>query len=158
MNISRFLSEQGVPFEILAHEPTYDSQHLAHALHAPGHMVAKTVLLAADHGYVYYVAVLPATSMVDLEAASKALGGVSLAMATEVDMGNLCPDCEVGAVPPFGSKYGMRTIVDESLVNDEWIVFEGNTHCEAIRMRFEDFADLEHPLVLSIAVPPLSHA
>ena len=54
-------------------------------------------------------------------------------------------DCELGALPPFGSQYGVRTLMDRMLLEDEEIVFEGNTHHEAIRMRHKDYASLEHP-------------
>lgn len=153
MNVQKFLKERRVPFEILAHEPTYDAQHMAQAVHVPGREVAKTVLLRANHGYKYIVAVLPATNMIDFRRASEDLGGTELALATEVEMAEICPDCEMGALPPFGSQYGLKTVVDESLVADESIVFEGNTHAEAIRMKFADFCDIEHPLVLPISAP-----
>src|SRR5690349_21088008 len=157
MNIQRFLNERRVPFDILTHEPTYDAQHMAQAVHVPGHEVAKTVLLRADHAYSYIVAVVPATRMIDFRKACHALGGTDLALATEVEMANLCPDCEIGALLPFGSKYGVKTVVDESLSEDEYIVFEGNTHAEAIRMKFANFCNLEHPLVLPISQPAECH-
>jgi Ala-tRNA(Pro) deacylase len=158
MNIQTFLHERRVPFDILSHEPTYDAQHMAHSVHVSGHEVAKTVLLRANHAYSYIVAVLPATRMIDFARARRALGGPELALATEVEMSSLCPDCEIGALPPFGSQYGLKTVVDESLAEDEYIVFEGNTHAEAIRMKFADFLDLEQPLVLAISSPAMSHA
>jgi Ala-tRNA(Pro) deacylase len=157
MNIQRFLNERRVPYDILTHEPTYDAQHMAQAVHVSGHEVAKTVLLRADHAYSYYVAVLPATRMIDFSKVRQALGDMDLALATEMEMANLCPDCEIGALPPFGSQYGLKTIVDESLREDEYIVFEGNTHAEAIRIKFADFCGLEHPLVLPITVPAYAH-
>ena len=64
------------------------------------------------------------------------------------------PDCEMGTLPPFGSQYGMKTMVEESLTQDEVIVFEGNNHHEAIRMQFEDFQHIEEPLVAKFAVQP----
>lgn len=158
MNIQTFLHGRGVRFDILTHEPTYDAQHMAQAVHVSGHEVAKTVLVRADHAYSYIVAVLPATRMIDFAKASRALGGAELALATEVEMSSLCPDCEIGALPPFGSQYGLKTVVDESLLLDEHIVFEGNTHAEAIRMRLDDFRNLEHPLVLPISSPAVCHA
>jgi Ala-tRNA(Pro) deacylase len=151
MNVQKFLKDRGVPFDVLTHEPTYDSQHLAQAVHVPGREVAKTVLLRANHGYKYIVAVLPATTMIDFAKASKNLGDSELALATEIEMADICPDCEIGALPPFGSHYGLKTLVDEALAADEWIVFEGNSHTEALRTRFADFCDLEHPLVMPIA-------
>jgi Ala-tRNA(Pro) deacylase len=157
VNIQTFLTARTVPFDILTHEPTYDAQHMAHAVHVSGHEVAKTVLLRANHAYSYVVAVLPATRMIDFEKATRALHGVELALATETEMASVCPDCEIGALPPFGSHYGLKTVVDESLAQDEWIVFEGNTHDEAIRMRFEDFRRLENPVLLPIATPAVCH-
>jgi Ala-tRNA(Pro) deacylase len=158
MNIQTFLNERGVRFDVLTHDPTYDAQHMAQAVHVSGHEVAKTVLLRADHAYSYIVAVLPATRMIDFAKACRALGGAELALATETEMSSLCPDCEIGALPPFGSQYDLKTVVDDSLVEDEYIVFEGNTHAEAIRMRLADFLDVEHPLVLAISSPAVAHA
>jgi Ala-tRNA(Pro) deacylase len=117
-----------------------------------GSEVAKTVLLRADRGFQYVVAVLPAPRHVDLDRVATALGRSKLELATEVEIAEHCPDCEMGALPPFGSQYGMPTIVDEALAEDEEIVFEGNTHHESIRMRFADYRRLEQPLIARISV------
>jgi Ala-tRNA(Pro) deacylase len=151
MNTQQFLTKHDVTFDVLMHEPTYDAQHLAHAVHVPGCEVAKTVLLRANHGYKYMLAVLPASRRIDFELASKSLGGCELHMATELEMANACPDCEIGALPPFGTQYGMETLVDHALANCETIVFEGNTHREAIRVRFADYCRLEQPLILPLS-------
>jgi Ala-tRNA(Pro) deacylase len=75
------------------------------------------------------------------------LGGSELSLATEEEVASHCPDCEWGVLPPFGSRYGLRTIVDESLLKEPEIVFEGDTHREAVRMRFDDFRHIEDPLI-----------
>jgi Ala-tRNA(Pro) deacylase len=147
MNITTFLEERRCRFEHVFHHPTYSAQRLAHELHVSGREVAKTVLLRADGGEKFVVAVLPANKRIDLDQASKLLGGRKLELATESEVGKHCPDCEFGALPPFGSRYGMETIVDSNLAEDEEIVFESNTHEEAIRMRFDEFRQLEQPLV-----------
>ena len=149
MNIQEFLGRHDVPFEVMTHEATYDAQHLAQAVHTSGHHAAKTVLLRAGEDYV--VAVLPATHSIDFEKLKTALEVESVTLATEVEMASRCPDCEIGALPPFGSHYELPTIVDEPLSNDEEILFEGSTHSEAIRMRFEDFARLEKPRIFQIS-------
>jgi Ala-tRNA(Pro) deacylase len=158
MNLVKFLEEREIGFEVLPHRETYDAQHMAQALHVSGHHVAKTVLLRADGGFAYIVAVLPATRRVNLERASAALGGSRLELGTEHELSEHCPDCEFGALPPFGSQYDMRTLVDEELTSAERIVFEGNTHHEAIRMRFEDFQQLENPLIAPFAESPASYS
>jgi Ala-tRNA(Pro) deacylase len=151
MNVQNFLTQQNVPFDVLEHESAYDALRVAQALHVPGIEVAKTVLLRANHDDNFIVAVLPATCSIDLDQVSDALGGSMIELATESEVGEHCPDCELGALPPFGSQYDMQTVVDESLAVDEEIVFEGNTHQEAIRMKYQDFLQVERPMVLSFA-------
>jgi Ala-tRNA(Pro) deacylase len=147
MNVTKFLEEGRYEFERVPHRPTYSAQHLAHELHVRGREVAKTVLLRANGDYTFVVAVLPANKNIDFREASKLLGGAKVQLATEVDIAEHCPDCDFGVLPPFGSRYGMKTIVDASLAEDEDIWFEGNTHDEAIRMKFAEFCRLEEPLV-----------
>lgn len=152
MNIQQYLKEKGVFFTVHLHPDTFDSQHLAEQLHEPGRNVVKTVLLHANHGFVYVVAVLPATHHVDLKRLSMVLGQSELRLATNDEITRCCPDCEYGVLPPFGSQFGMKTIVDEALAHDEFIVMQGNTRHEAIRMTFKDYYNLERPLMASFAV------
>jgi Ala-tRNA(Pro) deacylase len=153
MKLQDFLLDRHVNFDVLQHEDTFDSQHLAEAVHVSGRQVAKTVLLRMDHGYKYAVAILPATHLINLETVSQLLGGARVELATEYEIAQRCPDCEMGVLPPFGSAYGLETVLDESLRHAEQIVFEANTHQEAIRMAGEDFLKLECPLVGSFAQP-----
>jgi Ala-tRNA(Pro) deacylase len=150
MKVSDFLREQHVPFDVLPHETTFTAQHMAQALDVPGDNVAKTVLLKVDGEYV--LAVLQATHAVHFDRAARALGTDNVELAAEEEITRLFPDCEPGAVPPFGSKYGVRTLVDESLTEDEYIVFEGNTHQEAIYMRYYDYQKIEQPRVAAFSM------
>ena len=150
MKVAEYLQQQKVRFNVLPHPTTYDAQRMAGSLHVPGREVAKTVLLRSRGG-PYVVAVLPATKSIDFKKVSQALGGAPLELATALEIAEHCPDCEFGALPPFGSQYGMKTIVDEGLTSDEEIFFEGNTHQEAIRMRFEDYCRIEKPIVAGFA-------
>ena len=145
MNVQQFLSESGVAFEVLQHHPTYDAQRLAQAVDVRGDLVAKTVLLRVDGAMV--LAVLPATHLIDFSSIREVLDAGNVELASESDFDEWFPDCEVGALPPFGCQYGMTTIVDETLTRDEQIIFEGNSHDEAICMTFEDYCQLEGPLV-----------
>jgi Ala-tRNA(Pro) deacylase len=151
MKVQEYLAGKNVEFDVIPHRDTYDAQRMAEAVHVSGKEIAKTVLLRADHAFKYILAVLPANKSIDLERASAVLGGSQLELATESEVATHCPDCEVGVLPPFGSQYDMETIVDESLAADDDIVFEGNTHHEAIRMKFADFRKIESPLIASFA-------
>jgi len=146
MDIQKFLGEKQVVFNLLPHRESFDAQRMAQTLHVPGREVAKTVLLRADRGYAYFVAVVPAPEHIDLPRVAELLGGSQVELASEEELAARCPDCECGVLPPFGSEYGMQTLLDSQLLDDEEIVFEGNTHHEAIRMKMADFRRLEQPL------------
>ena len=132
MRLDELLTSRHIPFERLPHRPAYTANRMAQALHVRGKDVAKTVLLRTSHGHV--LAVLPATHAVDLEQLRRDLGEERVELAPEEEMDRLFPDCERGAIPPFGSVYHLPTLVDESLAEDEQIVFEAHNHKEAIRM------------------------
>jgi Ala-tRNA(Pro) deacylase len=151
MDTKKYLHEHHVAFDVLPHEVAFDACHLAQAVHTPGREVAKCVLLRADGGFQYIVAVLPATHRVDLDDVSLALGGAEVELASEPEIAKFCPDCELGMVTPFGSHCGAETIVDASLAQDEEIVFGADTHSEAIRMKYGDYRDIEHPRVARFA-------
>ncbi len=151
MNVQQFLSGLQVEFDVLHHSPSFSAQEMAQATHTSGKDVAKTVLLHCEDDDEYMVAVLPASSYVNFQKVEHATGHRGVELASEVEIGEMCPDCELGALPPFGSQYHMRTIVDEDLGEDEEIVFEGNSHEESVRMRFDDFMRIEQPLQASFA-------
>ncbi len=146
MNVCEFLCERHVDFDLLPHPTTYTAQHMAQALHVPGGHVAKTVVLDADGENV--LAVLPATDNIDLPRMADILHCESLRLVRESELSALFPDCERGAVPPFGSQCSMRTLVDRALTHDVHIVFEGNSHDESISMRYDDFERIENPQVV----------
>jgi Ala-tRNA(Pro) deacylase len=153
MKLQEYLVSKSVAFEVELHPDALDAQHLAHALHVTGRHVAKAVLLHADHGFIDVVAVLPATHKIDLSRLSAVLGGADVVLASEAEIAQRCPDCEGGVVPPFGSIYGMKTILDASLQDASEIHFAGSNRHVAIRLAMHDYLALEHPLVATFASP-----
>jgi Ala-tRNA(Pro) deacylase len=144
MQIDQLLSNRHIPFERLSHPTAYTANRVAQYLHVNGKDVAKCVLLKGRRGY--FLAVLPASHRVDLERIGRELGDDHIEMAAEEEIHQLFPDCEVGAMPPFGSLYHLPTYVDEALAEDERIVFEAQCHDEAIRMSYRDYEEMEHPV------------
>jgi Ala-tRNA(Pro) deacylase len=143
------LQRENVPYEVLPHVRTYTAQGTAASLHVKGREFAKSVILKARDGRLV-LALVPASRPVDLRAAGAALGS-EVALAEEAEFAGRFKDCEVGAEPPFGNLYGMPVYVDESLREDDEIVFNAGTHGEAIRMRYADFERLVHPVVSSLS-------
>lgn len=152
MDIKQYLDVRQVPYELIPHPWAHGAAQVAEQTHIEPKKVGKTVLLHANHGYCDVVAIVPANTKVDFEQASKMLGGSEIRLATEKDVAVRCPDCERGVLPPLGSQYGMRTLVDESLTKDGDIVVEGNTRTEALRIKWEDFRWIENPLVGKLSI------
>jgi Ala-tRNA(Pro) deacylase len=144
MGIGEFLRSRHVPFDVLLHGPAPSASHRAHNVHISGGRVSKAVLVKAGTGYV--LAVVPATHRIDLEKLSGVIHTTGLAIATEDELEAVFTDCERGAVPPFGSRYNLRTIVDASLAGGSEIVVDGNVRHEGFRVRFRDFEQVECPI------------
>ena len=140
-----YLDEHKVAYQLIRHQEAYTASEIAHTLHISGKMIAKVVIIKADDRFV--MAVLPSNYKVDFERLADALGGEHVRLATEGEFQELFPDCGVGAMPPFGNLYGLEVFVDESLAEDEEIVFQAGTHLRVIKLRYQDFADLVHPKV-----------
>ena len=151
MKVVEFLETNSAKYEVTRHQPTYSAQQMAAAEHVSGREVAKPVLIKADGKY--YMCVLAACCKVDLDALKKDLGAAQVALAGEDEMSKLFADCELGAEPPFGNLYGLETLMDESLQADEYIVFQGGTHEQAIRMAVLDYKELVSPRVLRFGYP-----
>jgi len=146
--IESFLRDKGVSFEVVRHERAYTAQEAAATEHVSGYMFAKTVVVT--DGENYYMLVLPATYQVDLKKAGKLIGA-QVGLASEEEMEPLFEGCEVGAEPPFGSIFNMKTFVDSSLEEQESVVFRAETHQKTIQMSYRDYAGIEKPVVGSFS-------
>ncbi len=137
--MEEFLAEQDVRYDLLRHAPTMTSMRTAEAGHIRGDHLAKGVVLKDDTGYL--LAVLPATYHLRLDAL-EAQTHRRLGLAAEQDMARLFPDCAWGAVPVFGTVYGLESIVDDSIANRPDIYFEGGDHETLVHMDGDDFQRL----------------
>jgi len=149
--LKAYLDQNQIPYESMSHSPSYTAQGAAATMQISGRELAKTVVLrAGENGEETILAVLPAPRHVKLERLA-AVAGKPVRLATETEFISLFPDCEPGAMPPFGSLYDLPVYVDESLAEDTQIVFNAGTHRDAVRMRYEDFARAAKPKVGSFA-------
>ena len=81
----------------------------------------------------------------------KVVGVRDAALASEREFKQHFPDCETGAMPPFGNLYVIPVYVDETLMRDTEIAFNAGTHLELIRMSCADFERLAKPIVLEFS-------
>lgn len=141
--ITEYLDENDVQYEWLPHSQAYTAQEVAHSLHVSGKRLAKTVVLDSDGCLV--MAVVPAACRLDLQHFKEILDAKRLEMLPESELAELFPDCDLGAIPPFGNLYGMDVWVDRSVSESDEIVFTAGTHRDAVRMRFSDYSQLVVP-------------
>lgn len=147
--LRRFLEESGVEYLHHAHPLAYTAREVAWAEHLREHAMAKTVVFAGDNGFG--IAVLPADSRVDLQELRVLLGLARLRLATEQELDQLFPDCEVGAMPPFGNLFGLPVYVESGLAGEERIAFNAGTHRDVVYLRYRDFEKLVKPKVVHFA-------
>jgi Ala-tRNA(Pro) deacylase len=149
--LKRYLDEHHAAYEVLKHRQAFTAQEVAAAQHVPGMEVAKVVMVRGDDGYL--MAVLPAPYRVDVGRLGKACGDSSLRLATEEEFAGLFPQCEPGAMPPFGNLYSIPVWVDESLAKDPEIFFNAGNHSQMVRMSYADFERLVQPKRAAFRTP-----
>lgn len=147
--IEDFLREAGVDFESQEHPLAYTAQATAQVEHIPGKTVAKVVMALADGQLV--MTVLPAPYRLDTAKLAALLNAKDVRLAHEDEFAGRFPDCDVGAMPPIGRMYNLTTYVDESLADDESIVFPAGTHTDTVRVKYADYVRAVEPQVVDIA-------
>lgn len=145
--LKEYLDQNKVKYVTITHSPAYTAQEVAASAHVPGRDMAKTVIIHV--GDRYAMAVLPANRKVVLHDLIELTGNEDVRFATEAEFASRFPDCEVGAMPPFGNLYGMDVYVAPALTAAERIAFNAGSHTEVIQMAYEDFARLVRPRVVS---------
>lgn len=144
--LKQFLDSRGVKYVSVHHSPAVTAAEVAESAHVAGRDFAKTVMIKVD-GQLAMV-VLPANRHIVLSDLRDMLDSRRVELATELEFAEQFPDCEVGAMPPFGNLYGLPTYVAAGLAMDEKITFNAGSHREVITMDFEDYADLVQPRIV----------
>lgn len=150
--LEKYLQDNGVSFQTMLHPTAYTAQEVAAAQHIPGKQVAKVVMAKADDRMVMLV--LPAPSRIDFDKIKGLLGVKDVRLAKEEEFGGVFPDCNLGAMPPFGNLYDIPVYVDTSLTEDLEIVFQAGTHRDTMKIRYADYARLVNPKIGRFALHP----
>ncbi|MDI6765468.1 MAG: YbaK/EbsC family protein [Bacteroidota bacterium] len=150
----QYLDSTGVSYLFLSHVPAFSAHEVAAVTHVPDKDLAKTLVVKADSNH--WLAVLRADHRLNDRSLKKALGVKHVQLLSEEELSSLFPDCEVGAMPPFGNLYSIPVVVDKFLTNDDEIVFNACTHTESIKMKYKDFENLVKPQIAEFAEPPHS--
>jgi len=148
--LKTFLDENKVKYVSVQHSSAFTAQEIAAIAHIPGKDLAKTVIIKINGKMA--MAVLPASYKVSFDNLKETLGVTEVRLAYEQEFIDKFPDCEVGAMPPFGNIYGMEVYVTESLAEEEEIAFNACSHTELIKMKYSDFEKLVKPKRIKFSV------
>ena len=148
-SLREYLDAHNIAYVVISHSPAYTAQGIAGLAHISGKELAKTVIVKLDGKLT--MAVLPAKYHVDLVLLRTAVNAKAVTLAAEEEFGDRFPQCETGAMPPFGNLFGLDVFADDSLEKDKEIAFNAGTHRELIRMAWEDFKKLAEPKVIRFA-------
>jgi Ala-tRNA(Pro) deacylase len=138
------LAKSRIEYELMPHREAFTAQEVAQTTHIRGHRLAKVVLVRAGRGE-YLMAVVPASAHVDLELLARISSHKHLELATEGEIQRMFPDCELGAMPPFGNLYGLPVHLDACFEREEDFIFQAGNHHEVVRMTFAEYELLAGP-------------
>jgi Ala-tRNA(Pro) deacylase len=137
------LDEAKISYEVYNHPLAYTAQEIAAHQHVSGKEMAKVVMLEADDLLV--MGVIPASRKISLEKSKASLGVNTIRLASEEEFTARFPECEIGAMPPFGNLFGVHVFVDPEMEKDEYIYFNAGSHVQTVRLKYKDFERLVHP-------------
>ncbi len=144
-----YLDSHKIDYVTINHSTAYTAQQIAAAAHIPGKELAKTVIVKVNGDIA--MAVLPASEKVDFDLLRNTVGSDFVELATEREFKDVFPDCEIGAMPPFGNLYDVDVYVSETLIENEYIAFNACNHRELIRMTMQDYDHLVKPKVMRLS-------
>lgn len=153
LRVEALLRENEIPYRVLQHPEASSASELAESLHVSGKRVAKVVIVRAEGRYA--MVVLPSHLQVSLQPLARLLKVDDLSLASEAELKPLFPDCEVGAMPPFGSLYRLPVYVDLSMRLEPLFVFAAGTHRDAVEIFYRDFEELVKPKIGIFAAVPI---
>jgi Ala-tRNA(Pro) deacylase len=148
--LKEFLDSNKIKYTSIKHSPAYTAQEIAARSHISGKDMAKTVIVKINGEMA--MTVLPASYKIDFEALMNVTGSTNVDLASEEEFKYMFPDCEIGAMPPFGNLYGLDVYVAKTLAEDEEISFNAGTHSELVHMKYKDFERLVKPKVLEFSL------
>ena len=148
VSLKEFLDQNQVKYGSIEHAPAFTAQEIAASAHISGQMMAKTVMVKVDG--VMKMVVLPANDKINFNRLRQSMQAATVELADESEFVDLFPECETGAMPPFGNLYGVEVLVSEHLTSDAEIVFNACSHWELVRISYQDFERLVHPRKIQV--------
>jgi len=148
VKLKEVLDEAKVSYEVYNHPRAFTAQEIAATQHITGRAMAKVVILEVDGTYI--MAVVPSNRMVSLDRVRANLGAKKIELAPEERFAGLFPECEVGAMPPFGNLFGLPVYMDPALDKYDFVYFNAGNHLQTVRLKLRDLKHLVKPRMVSL--------
>ena len=148
--LKQMLDKHNIKYISINHSPAYTARETAASTFVPRREFAKTIIVDIDGEKI--MAVLSASRHVDIVALRNLVPANEARLATEDEFRELFPDCELGAMPPFGSLYNMRVFIDEMVTEVDDLCFNAGSHEQILRMDCVDYMKLEQPVTGAFAI------
>ncbi len=149
--LERFLAERRARYDIVPHAGGVTAQEQSAVAHVSGWSLAKVVIVKERDGFV--MAVLPACTVLDLDRLKGLIGHGDIRLATLEEARAVVPDCVPGAIPPFGTLFGVRSFVDGALLAAARVTMPAGDLATAIRMSTAEFRRVMDGRIGDFAVP-----
>lgn len=146
--LKELLDQAKVSYEVYNHPLAYTAQEIAAQQHFSGREMAKVVMLEVDHRLI--MGVIPGSRKLDLNTVKASLAAKEVRLATEDEFVSRFPECEIGAMPPFGNLFGLPVVVDPALEKDEYIYFNAGNHVQTVRITYRDYTQLVRPKIAQL--------
>ncbi|HEY5912895.1 MAG TPA: YbaK/EbsC family protein [Verrucomicrobiae bacterium] len=144
--MKEYLDGEKVKYVTISHSPAFTAQEVAQSAHVKGKELAKTIIVTLDGKMA--MAVLPANRKIVLQDLREVTGSDEVRFASEDEFKARFPDCETGAMPPFGNLYGMEVYAAQALAENEEITFNAGSHTEVVKLAYRDYERLVQPKVV----------
>ena len=156
IRLKELFDEAKVSYEVYNHPLAYTAQEIAARQHFSGKEMAKVVMIEVDDRLI--MGVIPGSQKINLNTVKASLGVKQARLATEDEFISRFPECEVGAMPPFGHLFGLPVFVDPALEKDDVIYFNAGNHVQTVRLSYKDFARLVKPQIARLVAAPKREA
>ncbi len=141
--LREYLDKNNVEYNVSPHREAFTAQEIAACMHVPGKVLAKVVMVKA--GEKDAMVVMPACRRLNMDKLKTIMGSEDVRLENEDEFKDKFPECDVGAMPPFGNLYDIDVYVDSTLADDEQIIIPSGNYTECVRLKYRDFADLAKP-------------
>lgn len=141
-----YLDSLLIDYTLIPHSTSFTAQETAETAHIKGKNLCKVVVIGA--GQFMAMLAIPANCVIRQSKISNMLMMRNLDIVSEAQFSERFPECEIGAMPPFGRLYGMDVYLAKELAEQETIIFNAGNHNLLVKMRTSDFISLSDPRII----------